>query len=230
MLRPLARILATTVKAIIICHAQKAAPTVATVLEIAALAGPLINTHSNNNNNGGSGSSASDDSLSDSFSTSAAAARAKSSRRSRAAGIAPLQLLLSCSLKLARGWAPAVVVAQGTIVDGEAGPGTVGGLSTAALVRQARENPDVKALVLRVNSPGGSALGSELVRRELALTVRQGCDAFVTRFAPLSWQMDRSELVLKGARGAAWRFEEGDNATTWQRVPEGPEPMLLMKR
>ena len=66
--------------------------------------------------------------------------------------------------------------------------------------------------------------------QELALSVKPGCDAFVTRFAPTTWQMDRSELVLKGARGATWRFEEGDNATTWQRVPEGPEPVLMMKR
>ena len=66
--------------------------------------------------------------------------------------------------------------------------------------------------------------------QELALSVKPGCDPAVTRFAPASWQMDRSELVLKGARGATWRFEEGDNATTWQRVPEGPEPVLMMKR
>lgn len=65
---------------------------------------------------------------------------------------------------------------------------------------------------------------------DLALGVRPGCDVFVTRFAPASWQMDRAELVLKGARGAIWRFGEGDNAATWQRVPEGPEPVLLVKR
>jgi hypothetical protein len=66
--------------------------------------------------------------------------------------------------------------------------------------------------------------------QELALKVKPGCDAFVTRFAPASWQMDRSELVLTGARGATWRFAEGDNPTTWQRVPEGPEPFLLVKQ
>lgn len=43
-------------------------------------------------------------------------------------------------------------------------------MSTAALIRQAREDDKVKALVLRVNSPGGSAYGSELIRRELELT------------------------------------------------------------
>jgi protease inhibitor Inh len=73
-------------------------------------------------------------------------------------------------------------------------------------------------------------LANTAAGQELALTVRPGCDAFVTRFAPLSWQMDRTELVLRGARGATWRFSEGDTSTTWQRVPEGPEPLLLMKR
>jgi len=68
----------------------------------------------------------------------------------------------------------AIVVAQGEIIDGRAGPGLVGGLSTAEQVRRARGADDVKALVLRVNSPGGSAFGSELVRRELELTRAAG--------------------------------------------------------
>ena len=67
-----------------------------------------------------------------------------------------------------------VVVAEGEIVDGTAPAGTIGGVSTANLVRQAREDKDVKAVVLRVNSPGGSVLGSELVRRELELTRAAG--------------------------------------------------------
>lgn len=68
----------------------------------------------------------------------------------------------------------AVVVAQGEIVDGRAGPGLVGGLSTAEQIRKAREAEDVKAIILRVNSPGGSAFGSELVRRELELARTAG--------------------------------------------------------
>jgi protease-4 len=67
-----------------------------------------------------------------------------------------------------------VVVAEGEIVDGNAPAGTVGGLSTANLIRKARENKDVKAVVLRVNSPGGSVFGSELVRRELEVTRAAG--------------------------------------------------------
>jgi protease-4 len=68
----------------------------------------------------------------------------------------------------------AVVVAEGNIVERRAGPGSVGGLSTAALIRKVREDDEVKALVLRVNSPGGSAVGSELIRRELELTRAAG--------------------------------------------------------
>ncbi|WP_323140997.1 signal peptide peptidase SppA [Massilia phyllosphaerae] len=72
------------------------------------------------------------------------------------------------------GDAVAVVVAAGDITEGMGGPGMVGGLSTSNLIRAAREDKDVKALVLRVNSPGGSAFGSELIRRELELTRAAG--------------------------------------------------------
>ena len=72
------------------------------------------------------------------------------------------------------GDAVAVVVAAGDITEGTGGPGMVGGLSTSNLIRAAREDKDVKALVLRVNSPGGSAFGSELIRRELELTRAAG--------------------------------------------------------
>jgi protease-4 len=68
----------------------------------------------------------------------------------------------------------AVIVAEGSITDGRAGPGAIGGLSTSELIRQAREDEQVQAVVLRVNSPGGSAFGSELIRRELELTRKAG--------------------------------------------------------
>lgn len=61
----------------------------------------------------------------------------------------------------------AVVVAEGEILDGEQPPGTIGGESTAALLRDARDDDNVKAVVLRVNSPGGSAFASELIGREV---------------------------------------------------------------
>lgn len=67
-----------------------------------------------------------------------------------------------------------VVVAEGEIVDGDAGPGRVGGDSTARLIRKAREDDGIQAVVLRVNSPGGSAFASEIIRRELELTRKAG--------------------------------------------------------
>lgn len=68
----------------------------------------------------------------------------------------------------------AVVVAEGEIVSGEQPPGRIGGESTAHLVRTAREDEAVKAIVLRVNSPGGDAQASELIRRELQLAREAG--------------------------------------------------------
>lgn len=72
------------------------------------------------------------------------------------------------------GDAVGVVIASGEISDGNAPAGKIGGLSTANLIRKAREDDQIKALVLRVDSPGGSAFGSELIRRELELTRQAG--------------------------------------------------------
>lgn len=63
----------------------------------------------------------------------------------------------------------AILVAEGDIVDGKSSQGMVGSTSLNQSIRELRENDDVKAVVLRVNSPGGSALASELMWRELAL-------------------------------------------------------------
>lgn len=68
----------------------------------------------------------------------------------------------------------AVVVAQGEILPGDQPAGTVGGDSTSKLIRKAREDDKVKAVVLRVNSPGGAVFPSELVRREVELTRAAG--------------------------------------------------------
>ena len=60
-----------------------------------------------------------------------------------------------------------VIVAAGEILDGDQPPGTVGGDSTARLIRQARLDHNIRAVVLRVNSPGGSVMASEEIYREL---------------------------------------------------------------
>ncbi|MGC9401462.1 signal peptide peptidase SppA [Vibrio genomosp. F10] len=61
----------------------------------------------------------------------------------------------------------AVVVASGAIMDGEQSRNNVGGDTTANLLRQARNDNKVKAVVLRVDSPGGSAFASEVIRNEI---------------------------------------------------------------
>ena len=68
----------------------------------------------------------------------------------------------------------AVVVAKGTIYDGKRKPGEIGGHSTAELLKQARQNTNVKAVVLRVDSPGGSAFASEIIRNEIEALKKAG--------------------------------------------------------
>lgn len=68
----------------------------------------------------------------------------------------------------------AVVVAQGAIMGGDQPPGVVGGESTSWLIRKAREDDAVKAVVLRVDSPGGGVFPSEQIRREVELTRAAG--------------------------------------------------------
>ena len=61
----------------------------------------------------------------------------------------------------------AVVIASGEMLDGEQPPGTIGGLSTAAMLREARDDDGIAAVVLRVDTPGGSAFASEQIYREV---------------------------------------------------------------
>jgi len=60
-----------------------------------------------------------------------------------------------------------VIVAEGNILDGDQPPGSIGGDTVARLIRQARTDKDIKAVVLRVDSPGGSVFASEQIYREL---------------------------------------------------------------
>jgi len=67
----------------------------------------------------------------------------------------------------------AVIYAIGNIIDGKGDDRTVGSVKMSEAIRQARENDKVKAIVLRVNSPGGSATASEVIRREVELAVKE---------------------------------------------------------
>ncbi|HUX73727.1 MAG TPA: signal peptide peptidase SppA [Steroidobacteraceae bacterium] len=68
----------------------------------------------------------------------------------------------------------AVVVAAGEILDGRQPPGTIGGESTSALLRQAQTDPAVKAVVLRIDSPGGSMFAAEQILRTVHRLRRAG--------------------------------------------------------
>ncbi|RAP70514.1 signal peptide peptidase SppA, 67K type [Candidatus Erwinia dacicola] len=68
----------------------------------------------------------------------------------------------------------AVIGANGTIMEGEETPGSVGGDTTAKGIREARLDPKIKAILFRVNSPGGSVTASETIRGELAAAKAAG--------------------------------------------------------
>ncbi|MFA0962882.1 signal peptide peptidase SppA [Roseivirga sp. BDSF3-8] len=67
----------------------------------------------------------------------------------------------------------AVIVADGDIVSGESSDGMVGSFTIAEELRKARENDRVKAVVIRINSPGGSALASDVMWNEVRLTAAE---------------------------------------------------------
>jgi protease-4 len=73
-----------------------------------------------------------------------------------------------------KGQAVGVIVASGEILDGKQPPGTVGGESTAQLLREARQDSDIRAVVLRIDSPGGSVLASEQIYREVLALKHDG--------------------------------------------------------
>jgi protease-4 len=72
------------------------------------------------------------------------------------------------------GAAIGVIVAQGEIVGGDARQGRVGATSTAELIQRARQDDDIKAVVMRIDSPGGVVQASELIREHLDLTRKAG--------------------------------------------------------
>ncbi len=79
-----------------------------------------------------------------------------------------------------RGDQIAIITAAGVIVDGEAPAGAAGGYTVAGHIRDARTNDNVVAIVLRVDSPGGSAFASEVIRRELVVAREQGLPVVVS--------------------------------------------------
>ena len=67
----------------------------------------------------------------------------------------------------------AIIYASGQIIDGEGDETTIGSITLSEALRQARTDKKVKAIVMRVNSPGGSAVASEVIRREVELAAKE---------------------------------------------------------
>ena len=83
------------------------------------------------------------------------------------------------------------------------------------------ENKTICALTLTSNAIAG--------QEGYALRLKTPCDAIVTRFNPASWRMEQGELVLAGRGDNTWRFEE-DDPTTWRRVPDSANSLLLVRK
>src|SRR4029453_1534858 len=86
----------------------------------------------------------------------------------------PMDIYRRYVARPAVGKAVGVFVAQGEIIDGDARKGTVGSRAAAELIQRARQDEDIRALVVRIDSPGGSSAASELIREQLDLTRRAG--------------------------------------------------------
>lgn len=67
----------------------------------------------------------------------------------------------------------AIIYASGQIIDGEGDETTIGSTTLSEALRKARTDKKVKAIVMRVNSPGGSAVASEVIRREVELAAKE---------------------------------------------------------
>jgi protease-4 len=87
---------------------------------------------------------------------------------------------LSTADMLQAGKGVTVVVAEGEITGGKQAQGSIGGDTTAALIRTVRSDPRTSALVLRVNSPGGEVYAAEQIRREVELTRAAGIPVIVS--------------------------------------------------
>ncbi len=116
----------------------------------------------------------------------------------------------------------AVVFVQGAIQEGAQGPGVAGSDDIARLIRQAYEDDATKALVLRVNSPGGSIIASDIIRDELMAAQRKDLPVYVSMGDVaasggvwVSTPADRiyaESTTLTGSIGVAVAFPTFENA------------------
>jgi protease-4 len=73
-----------------------------------------------------------------------------------------------------------IIVARGIIMEGKQPPGRIGSDSLSSLLRQARQDDSIRAVVLRIDSGGGSAMASEIIRREIEMTRASGKPVIVS--------------------------------------------------
>ena len=73
------------------------------------------------------------------------------------------------------------------------------------------------------------SLSDTAAGEEFVVRVQPGCDPVIVRFAPVTWQMDRGEIVLRAANGQSWRFEEAEDQR-WQRIPQTANPLLMVRK
>ena len=74
----------------------------------------------------------------------------------------------------------AVITAEGAIMEGDISQGVAGANGVVKQIRSAHENENTKAIVFRINSPGGSVIASEMMRDELFVAKRKGIDVIVS--------------------------------------------------
>ncbi|NJN74070.1 MAG: signal peptide peptidase SppA [Limnothrix sp. RL_2_0] len=130
----------------------------------------------------------------------------------------------------------AIVYAEGSIVNGEGSPNSIGGESLSRELRELRLDEDVKAVVLRINSPGGSAAASDIILRELKL-IRESGKPVVVSMGDIAasggyWIATESDQIFAqnntitgsiGVFGVLPNVEKigNDNGLTWDVVQTG---------
>ncbi len=122
-----------------------------------------------------------------------------SDRREGSFNAVPLGRYLAATDSGSSGPAVGIVYVAGTIVDGDAPPGSAGGDTISALVAKALTNTDIKALVVRIDSPGGSVLASERIREALVVAKQKGLP-IIASFGPVAasggyWVSTAADMV-----------------------------------
>jgi len=75
----------------------------------------------------------------------------------------------------------------------------------------------------------GLNLSNTAAGEEFVVRLQPPCDRAITSFAPVTWQMDRGEIVLRSANGQSWRFEEGEDSK-WLRLPQTASPIFMVRK